>query len=34
MKHLDVDVSPPVNIMSYKQALAYVTFDIDPCDPF
>ncbi len=29
---LDVDVSPPANIMTFKPGLTYLTFDLDPCD--
>ena len=29
---LDVDVSPPANIMTSKPGLAYLTFDLDPRD--
>ena len=29
---LDVDVSPPGNIISLKTYIDYMTFDLDPCD--
>ncbi len=29
---LDVDVSPPANIMTFKLGLTHVTFDLHPCD--
>ena len=34
MKQLDIDVSPPANIMSFRPALTLVTFDLDPGDSF
>ncbi len=30
---LDVEVSPPANILSICLSLTKVTFDLDPCDP-
>ncbi len=27
---LDIDVSPPANIMTFKPGLTYFTFDLDP----
>ena len=32
MKQLDVDVSPPANIMNFRLGLSHVTFDLDPRD--
>ncbi len=29
---LDVDVSPPANIMTFKPGLTYLTYDLDPRD--
>ncbi len=29
---LDVGVRPPVNIMTFKPGLTYLTFDVDPRD--
>ena len=29
---LDVDMSPPANIMTFKLGLTYLIFDLDPCD--
>ncbi len=29
---LDVGVSPPVNIMTVRPGLTYLTFDLDPSD--
>ena len=33
MKQLDVDVSPPANIMTFMLISTHVAFDPDPCDP-
>ncbi len=30
MKQLDIDVSPPANIMSFRLTLTHMTFDLDP----
>ena len=32
MKQLDVDVSPPANIMSFRLTLTHMTIDLDPRD--
>ncbi len=32
MKQIDVDVSPPANIMGLRLTLTCVTFDLDPSD--
>ncbi len=32
MKQLDVDMSPPTNIMTFRLGLTHLTFDLDPCD--
>ncbi len=29
---LDVDMSPPTNIMTFRLGLTNMTFDLDPCD--
>ncbi len=29
---LDVDVSPPAHIMTFRQGLTHLTFDLDPRD--
>ncbi len=29
---LDVNKSPPANIMTFRLGLTHVTFDLDPCD--
>ncbi len=29
---LDVDVSPPANIMAFRPGLTHLTFDLDPRD--
>ena len=29
---LDVGVSPPANIMTFRPGLTYMTFDLDPLD--
>ncbi len=29
---LDVGVSPPANIMTFRPGLTHFTFDLDPCD--
>ncbi len=29
---LDVDVSPPANIMTFRPGLTHLTFDLDPRD--
>ncbi len=35
MKQLDIDVSPPANIMTFRPRLINVTFDPDPwCNAF
>ncbi len=31
---LDVDMSPPANIMTFRLTLTHVSFDLDPCDPW
>ncbi len=32
MKQLDVDVSPPANIIIFRLALTHMTFDLDSRD--
>ncbi len=29
---LDVDVSPPANLMTFRLGLTHVTFDLDSCN--
>ena len=30
---LDVDMSPPANITTFRLTLTHVSFDLDSCDP-
>ncbi len=30
--HLDVDMSPPANDITFRLGLTHLTFDLDPCD--
>ena len=32
MKQLDVEVSPSINIMTFRLTLTHVAFDLDQCD--